>query len=221
MIIKGIGNTVLLFALVTLLSGCPGSSGTSGGGDSSVAPGDNDAPKISGRPEQVAVMNQAYTFTPSSSDTDGDPLTFSVANRPSWATFDAVSGRLEGIPQPGDAGTYGDIMISVSDGNATASLPAFSIVVSEDGLGSVTLEWLPPETNTDGSYAGDLAGYFIYWGTEPGSYDQQVRIDNVGLTSYVLESLRPATYFIAATAFNSAGIESAFSNELERLVVIN
>ncbi len=118
-------------------------------------------------------------------------------------------------------GTYDNISISVSDGSATASLPAFSINVSQDGLGSVTLEWVPPQSNTDGSYAGDLAGYVIYWGTQAGNYDQQVRIDNVGLTAYVVDSLKPATYYFTATAFNSAGIESDYSNEVERMVVIN
>ena len=123
--------------------------------------------------------------------------------------------------QVGDVGNYDDVVISVSDGSTTSSLPPFSIAVSRDEPGSVTLEWLPPDRNTDGSYAGDLAGYVIYWGTEPGSYDQQVRIDNVGLTAYVVDSLTPATYYFAATAFNSAGIESGYSNEVERTVVVN
>ena len=118
-------------------------------------------------------------------------------------------------------GAYEDIVVSVSDGRATSSLPAFSIAVSQDELGSVTLEWMPPQANEDGSYAGDLAGYFIYWGTEPGVYDQNVRIDNVGLTAYVVDGLRPATYYFAATAFNSSGVESGYSNEVERVVVVN
>lgn len=166
-------------------------------------------------------MGDAYGFTPASSDADGDPLTFTIRNKPAWAAFNAATGHLEGIPQFGDVGTYDNIRISVSDGRASASLPVFSIAVSRDELGAVTLEWQPPQSNTDGSYAGDLAGYVVYWGTEPGSYDQQVRIDNVGLTAYVVDSLRPATYYFAATAFNSAGIESEYSNEVARSVVVN
>ena len=166
-------------------------------------------------------MSDAYTFTPTASDDDGDALSFTIQNKPAWANFDAATGRLEGIPQFGDVGTYDGIEISVSDGRATASLPAFSVAVSRDELGAVTLEWQPPQSNTDGSYAGDLAGYVIYWGTEPGNYDQQVRIDNVGLTAYVVDSLHPATYYFTATAFNTAGIESEYSNEVTRSVVVN
>lgn len=166
-------------------------------------------------------MSDAYAFRPAASDDDGDALTFSIRNLPSWASFDAATGRLEGIPQFGDVGTYDGIEISVSDGTATASLEPFSIAVSRDVIGSVTLEWLPPQANTDGSSASDLAGYVIYWGTDPGSYDQQVTIENVGLTAYVVDGLRPATYYFTATAFNTAGIESDYSNEVERSVVFN
>jgi hypothetical protein len=207
--------------VAALLTGCLESEAPPGGGGLAAGLGDNEAPQISGSPQQVAVMSNAYLFRPSASDADGDTLTFSIRNKPAWASFDAATGQLEGIPQFGDVGTYDGIDISVSDGAATASLPRFSIAVSRNELGSVTLEWLPPQSNTDGSVASDLSGYVIYWGTEPGTYDQQLRIDNVGLTAYVVDSLRPATYYFTATAFNSAGIESDFSNEVTRSVVVN
>jgi hypothetical protein len=210
-----------ILVTATLLTGCLESASPAGGGGIAAGQSDNRAPTISGDPQYVAVMSDRYSFAPGSSDADGDPLTFSIRNKPAWAAFDAATGRLEGIPQFGDAGTYDSIVISVSDGQATASLPAFSIEVSQDALGSVTLEWAPPQTNTDGSYAGDLAGYVIYWGTESGNYDQQVRIENVGLTAYVIDNLDPATYYFAATAFNSSGVESGYSNEVERSVVVN
>jgi hypothetical protein len=219
--IQGLRQLAGLFITAALLSACLESESPSGGGGLAAEQGDNAAPQISGDPRYVAVMSDAYTFTPTASDDDGDALSFTIQNKPAWANFDAATGRLEGIPQFGHVGTYDDIVISVSDGRATASLPAFSIEVSQDALGSVTLEWTPPQANTDGSYAGDLAGYVIYWGTEPGNYDQQARVDNVGLTAYVVDNLRPATYYFAATAYNSAGIESDYSNEVARSVVVN
>lgn len=217
---QGLRQLTIIFITAAFLTGCLESEPPAGGGLAAGA-GDNSAPQIDGSPELVAVMSDAYAFEPSASDGDGDTLSFSIRNKPAWANFDTATGRLEGVPQFGDVGGYDNISISVSDGSASASLPAFSIAVSQDGLGSVTLEWVPPQSNTDGTYAGDLAGYVIYWGTEPGNYAQQVRIDNVGLTAYVLDSLRPATYYFSATAFNSAGVESDFSNEVARQVVIN
>ncbi len=165
-------------------------------------------------------MSNTYGFLPLASDADGDALTFSIRNKPAWASFDTATGELAGIPQFDDVGAYEDIEISVSDGAAMASLPVFSLAVSLDEPGSVTLEWMPPQANTDGSSASDLSGYVIYWGTEPGEYEQQVRIDNVGLTAYVVDGLPPAVYYFTATAFNAAGVESDYSNEVERPVVV-
>ena len=217
---QGLRQLTIIFITAAFLTGCLESEPPAGGG-LAAGGGGNNAPQIGGDPELVAIMSDGYAFEPSATDDDGDTLSFNIRNKPAWATFDAATGRLDGIPQFGDLGSYDNISISVSDGSATVSLPAFSIVVSQDGLGSVTLEWVPPQSNTDGTYAGDLAGYVIYWGTEPGNYEKQVRIDNVGLTAYVLDSMRPATYYLSATAFNSAGIESDFSNEVVRPVIIN
>jgi hypothetical protein len=94
-----------------------------------VEPG-NRAPSIYGTPPGSVVTGQAYSFTPSASDPDGDPLTFSISNRPAWATFDAATGSLSGTPGEVAAGEYVGIVIRASDGKATSSLSSFGIVVS-------------------------------------------------------------------------------------------
>lgn len=87
------------------------------------------------------------------------------------------------------------------------------------GSGSVTLIWQPPTENADGTPLMDLSGYTIYVGTDSNSYDlREIRLDNPGLTAYVLENLEPGTYYIAATAFNSSGVESHYSGEIVRTV---
>jgi hypothetical protein len=90
----------------------------------------NNAPVISGSPSTQVAEGEAYSFRPSASDADGDNLTFSIVNRPSWASFNSSTGQLSGTPDMDDAGTTSDIRISVSDGTATASLSAFSITVT-------------------------------------------------------------------------------------------
>jgi hypothetical protein len=85
--------------------------------------------------------------------------------------------------------------------------------------GSVTLTWQPPTQNADGSTLLDLSGYTIYVGTRSSTYDyREIRLDNPGLSAYVVEGLTPGTYYFAATAFNSSGIESSFSSEIVRTV---
>ena len=46
------------------------------------------------------------------------------------ASFDTSTGALTGTPDNDDVGTDSDIVITVSDGDATASLSSFSITVS-------------------------------------------------------------------------------------------
>ncbi len=89
----------------------------------------NMPPEIDGTPATSVTVGDTYTFTPTGSDPDGDPLTFSIQNRPGWAIFSSSTGQLSGTPQPGDDGTYTNIAITVSDSVSTASLPAFSITV--------------------------------------------------------------------------------------------
>jgi len=171
----------------------------------------NSAPTISGNPAKAVTEGTQYSFTPDAGDPDGDSLSFSIANKPSWAAFDTGSGRLSGTPQAGDVGSYADIVISVTDGEASASLGAFSITVEAIAMGSVTLSWSPPTENTDGTALTDLAGYRIYWGTTSGSYPNSVSIENPGVTTYVVENLVPGTYEFVATSYNTSGVESDYS----------
>ncbi|HEY0340127.1 MAG TPA: putative Ig domain-containing protein, partial [Steroidobacteraceae bacterium] len=56
-------------------------------------------PVLSGSPATSVTAAHYYAFQPSVSNAGGT-LTFSIANKPSWATFDASSGRLYGTPLP-------------------------------------------------------------------------------------------------------------------------
>ncbi len=91
----------------------------------------NDAPIISGTPATTVAEDSAYNFTPTASDPDaGTTLTFSIVNRPSWATFNTTTGRLSGTPTNANVGTTSSIVISVSDGSVTTALPAFNLTVT-------------------------------------------------------------------------------------------
>jgi len=90
----------------------------------------NDAPTIAGTPATSVDQDAVYSFTPTASDIDvGDTLTFSIANQPAWANFNSTTGMLVGTPAYADAGVYSNIIISVSDGTVTASLPSFNLTV--------------------------------------------------------------------------------------------
>ena len=78
------------------------------------------------------------------------------------------------------------------------------------GTGSVTLSWIPPTMNDDGSPL-KLTGYRIYWGHSDDDFTHSVLVENPGLTRYVVEQLTAGTWYFVATAL-SADRESEFSN---------
>ncbi len=117
-----------------------GGSGTTGPASGPTSSESNTPPQISGTPATSVIAGQGYAFVPTASDADGDALTFSIANKPDWASFDAATGLLNGTPPPAAVGTNSDITISVSDGQATVSLAPFSINVEAP----LTISGSPP-----------------------------------------------------------------------------
>jgi peptidoglycan hydrolase-like protein with peptidoglycan-binding domain len=88
----------------------------------------NVPPSINGVPATTTIIGNLYNFTPVASDQNGDTLTFSITNKPSWATFDTKTGKLTGTPTA--TGTFSNITIFVTDGKmGSLSLPTFSITV--------------------------------------------------------------------------------------------
>ncbi|HSW32870.1 MAG TPA: putative Ig domain-containing protein, partial [Steroidobacteraceae bacterium] len=112
----------------------------------------NGQPWISGAPAGTAREKELYGFLPQAGDPDGDTLRFSIANKPSWATFTTSSGLLSGIPPAGSAGTYSNIVISVSDTQSIRSLPAFDIVVATAANSAPVIYGLPATSVQAGNW---------------------------------------------------------------------
>jgi hypothetical protein len=177
----------------------------------------NVAPIISGSPAPSVTIGSSYSFRPTASDSNRDALTFSIANKPSWASFSTSTGQLSGTPSSSHAGTYSNVLISVSDGKVKTSLAAFSIDVTQATMGNATLSWTPPTENTDGTALTNLAGYRILFGSSASSLSKTVSIANAGVTTYVID-LAPGTYYFAIKAYTATGTESATSNVVAKVV---
>jgi hypothetical protein len=186
---------------------------------------------ISGTPTTSVAEERWYGFQSWATDTDHRAVTYSITNKPSWATFDTKYGHLYGIPTAANVGTYRNIVISASDGVSKASLPAFSITVTGTGsssgsgstggsttTGAATVNWHPPTQNTNGSTITSLAGYTIVYGTNKSNLTSSVKLANPGLTSYVVENLSAGTYYFGVTAYNSAGGTSAVSSIVSKTI---
>jgi hypothetical protein len=72
--------------------------------------------------------------------------------------------------------------------------------------GALDVSW---DANTE----ADLAGYKLYYGTVPGSYGAPLTLGKV--TAHQLTGLKDNTvYYIALTAYDTSGNESAYSVEI-------
>jgi hypothetical protein len=71
---------------------------------------------------------------------------------------------------------------------------------------SVTLSWQPSPSLA-------IAGYRLYSGVVSGLYLSSVEVGNL-TTNTVVGLVRGTTYFFAITAYDTNGLESAFSNEI-------
>ncbi|GAB1118350.1 MAG: hypothetical protein WAqBPW_11430 [Shewanella algae] len=90
---------------------------------------DNKAPSISGTPAGSVDQDSYYSFIPTATDPDQDPLTFSISNKPAWASFNTASGELSGTPLQEHVGVSDNIIIRVSDGALSTDLAPFSVEV--------------------------------------------------------------------------------------------
>jgi hypothetical protein len=179
----------------------------------------NQPPTISGTPATSVQSSAAYSFTPTASDPEGNPLTFSVMGAPTWASLNPSTGRLSGTPGPNDVGSTEGIVITVSDGSGYASLPAFTLVVQPNTSGTALVSWLPPTQRTDGSPLSNLVGYRLYYGTRADALTQTISLSNGGLSSHMVEGLSTGTWYFAVVACDSGGQDSALSNIASKTIL--
>ena len=200
--------------VVTACSGSNVPSGTSTStnataSSSSQASAVTTALSITGQPPTSISMGSTYYFNANTSGGSGKTVAFSIQNKPSWATLNTVTGELRGTPDA--AGTFSNIVISASDGQSTAKLPAFSILVngtSSSNKATVTISWAAPGNNTDGTTFDNPAGFVIHYGTSASSLNQSVSIGSYSARSYNLTGLsKGTTYYFSVAAINTNNVE--------------
>ncbi len=89
----------------------------------------NQVPQIGGVPVTKILANEFYSFIPNINDLDGETLTLSIQNKPPGATFNTATGELFWQTGFYDHGIYENIIITVTDGIDSVSLPPFDLEV--------------------------------------------------------------------------------------------
>jgi len=189
---------------------------TNGGAALAPSPSSSSTATIAlqGVPSTIAIVGSEYSFQPIVSSAS-KVISFTVTGLPAWLTFDADSGALSGTPSANNEGSTGHITITASSGSASASTTPFVIQVrpaDPSATRSVQLSWAAPTENTDGTPITDLAGYHIYYGTNPGDLTRTIDIVGGTSTTFVVAGLTAGTYYFSVLAYNSAGVDSGQSN---------
>ena len=151
------------------------------------------------------------------SNTGGGTLTWSGSDNAAWLSLSPASGtgnstltasvNTAGLATGTQVGT-----ITVSSTGASSKTIAVTLTVSAPTTSSATLIWNP---NTD----SDLTGYKIYQATASGAYGAALGTVPAGTVTYQATGLSAnTTYFFVITAYDSAGNESAFSNEVSKSI---
>lgn len=154
----------------------------------------NRPPTIIGIAVAAVVAGQAYSFTPTASDPDGDALTFSIANKPTWAAFSVSTGALTGTPAAANVGITSGIKVTASDGKESTSTAAFTITVTAPPvLGAPTNLAAAVVANTTNPANSNVK---LTWDAVPGATGYEAwRCTGASCTTFVfLADTTTATY---------------------------
>jgi hypothetical protein len=94
---------------------------------------------------------------------------------------------------------------------ARSSAKVTVTVAAAAANGTVTLGWLPPTLNTDGTPVTPLNGYTVYYGTSAASMTQTLAIAGGSSNGCEITGLAPGTWYFGVAANATNGTNSATS----------
>jgi hypothetical protein len=71
------------------------------------------------------------------------------------------------------------------------------------GVGTATVHWTEPTTNTDGTRLTNLTAYRVYYGTSSSALSQVNEITDASATAATINALTPATWYFKVRAVNA------------------
>ena len=95
----------------------------------------NNLPVITDLTNRSAPYGTTTTITITATDIDGDPLSYTILQKPSFATFTSNSGNTATLtlnPSSGDQGNYNNIQIIVNDNNGGTDITTFNLTINNN-----------------------------------------------------------------------------------------
>ena len=196
--VSGSETTATLTANTTFTLGCTGEGGSISG---SVLVQVNPAPQPTVALSAAELLvNSGGSTTLTWSSTNSDTCSASGG----WTGDKTTNGNQ--VVGPLSVNTTYTLTCSGAGGNAVA-------MITVNVSGTLSLSWVAPTENVDGSALTDLSGYKIYYGDSTGNYSSSTDVNDANATS-ISFTLVSGSYFVAMTALDVDGNESAHSNEV-------
>ncbi|MEX2123314.1 MAG: hypothetical protein WD795_05445 [Woeseia sp.] len=221
--------TVTHYVLITIctliLSACSGSGSGPQVETNNVAAADDSTGTADGSPGTISISLTSPASGENMETPDESVILEGTAESSyeivsvSWANDRGGEGETSGTDSWKTGGIpleMGDNSITITAEDSAGTTATRTVVVNRESgdAGSVTLAWKAPSNRADGSPLTDLAGYRIQYGRLSETYDYEIEIDNPTVDSYVVDGLDSGTWYFAATAYDSGGIESVFTDEV-------
>ncbi|MGI2155630.1 Ig-like domain-containing protein, partial [Shewanella oncorhynchi] len=154
----------------------------------------NDAPVISSPAITTATQDIAYSYTVIATDLDvGAVLTLSVVTKPSWLSFNSVTGLLSGTPSNADVGSHA-VLLRVTDADGLTADQSFSITVTNSNDA-------PTITSTATTAAVQEAVYSYTFAATDVDVDDVLTLSAVTIPSWL--SFNAATGLLSGTPGNA------------------
>jgi hypothetical protein len=139
-----------------------------------------------------------------------------------WSSSDATectaSGGWSGSRSTSGSAVVGPLSVrttfSISCSGAGGSALAM-VAISVNG--TMSLSWIAPSENVDGSPLTDLSGYRVYYGEVSRNYPDMTEVSDPNTTNTSI-ALPSGDYYVVMTALDEEGNESAYSNEVLKVV---
>ena len=196
--VSGSETTGTLTANTTFTLSCTGEGGSISG---SVLVQVNPAPQPTVALSAAELLvNSGGSTTLTWSSTNSDTCSASGG----WTGDKTTNGNQ--VVGPLSVNTTYTLTCSGAGGNAVS-------MITVNVSGTLSLSWVAPTENVDGSALTDLSGYKIYYGDSTGNYSSSTDVNDANATS-ISFTLVSGSYFVAMTALDVDGNESAHSNEV-------
>lgn len=159
-------------------------------------------------PAVFAQTAGTITFTANTTSANG-----SVVPVLTWSTAPAATSCTASGDWTGTKAAAGTATLAAITASKTYSLSCSW----GSGTSSLTLKWVAPTQNTDGSPLTDLKFYSVYYGQDVNSLTLNKTVGPT-LTSVVLDNLAPGTWYATLRAVNQYDIASSRSAVVSKAV---